>query len=182
MTDLTCPNCGHEFTPRSHNQRCCSKMCRQAHERRKREIAKQQQGPIRRRCDWCRVLFDAATARQRFCCDQHQQAYSNWCKGWAVRVVDAVLAWRYRGRKTGLTEICQTAAALWRDLKKRQKQAAQAAGPLKTEGAGGEPPRRRAADPANPARLQKTITTKSRQHLHRDKKGAQERRRERLAQ
>ena len=61
-------------------------------------------------------------------------------------------------------------------------EAAQAAGPLKTEGAGGEPPRRRAADPANPARLQKTITTKSRQHLHRDKKGAQERRRERLAQ
>ena len=100
----------------------------------KRDRARQHKPKIMRICQWCRDKFEARTAAHAFCCDGCRQAYSNWAKGWGLRVIDAVLGWRYRGRKIDLTGICRVVGDVWDDLTRQQARAEKSRQAEKTAG------------------------------------------------
>lgn len=114
-----CLNCGEGFTPRTGNQHCCSGACRVAYESRRRDIARQRPKP-KRPCNWCGEKFEAQRQNHDHCSATCRHAFNNFAKSWGPRLVRALLGWRYFGRRLSLTDICQTASAMYDDLKRRR--------------------------------------------------------------
>ena len=117
-----CPQCGAKFRPRRSDQKFCRAECRT--EARRIGVLRRRQRPgSKRSCAWCGLPFEARP-NQEYCGPKCRQCFNNWAKGWGPRLVKVLFAWRYRGRRVCLTDICQTVAAAWDDLRARRAAAA----------------------------------------------------------
>lgn len=121
-TYLDCRHCGKIVRRPRKRQQCCSKSCRVAYERTKRQIASQHPPhTVAGRCPWCDAPFRSAKAGQRFCSAAHQQAFNNHWKGKGPAIALAMIDWRV-GRKPGaLSKVCRTFADARAEQKRKGK-------------------------------------------------------------
>ncbi len=117
-----CPLCGSNFRPRRSDQKFCRAECR-AGARRLEAQRRRQRPRSRRYCAWCGLPFEALS-NQEYCGAKCRHDFNNWAKGWGSRLIGVLFAWRYRGRRVCLSEVCQTVAAAWDDLRARRAAAA----------------------------------------------------------
>jgi hypothetical protein len=116
----TCAFCSIPFTPRRHDQACCSAKCRGDYERLKASRAKQRQ-PHSLCCAWCDNTFYTARTDRDFCSTACQQAFNNFWKGWGPRFGKALTTWRVRKRKGAFTNLCRLFSAAREDAKDKRK-------------------------------------------------------------